>query len=102
MIEELKADLNQMGQTFDEYLKVINKTEADLREERKEMAAKRVKTQLVLSKIAGEEKLKADENLVNTQVDQILKTHVGADKENVRMFVERFELNKMVWELLEI
>ncbi len=101
MIEELKADLNQMGQTFDEYLKVINKTEADLREERKEMAAKRVKTQLVLSKIAGEEKLKADESLVNTQVDQILKTHVGADKENVRMFVERFELNKMVWELLE-
>lgn len=101
MIEEIKADLRQMGQSFEEYLKHINKTESELKEERKEMAEKRVKTQLVLSKIAGEEKLNADEEKVNIQVEQILKSHVGAERENVRMFVERFELNKMVWELLE-
>lgn len=101
MIEEVKADLGQMGQSFDEYLKHINKTEDELKEERKEMADKRVKTQLVLSKMAGEEKLKADEEKVNVQVEQILKSHVGADRENVRMFVERFELNQLVWKMLE-
>ncbi len=101
MLEEIKTDLRQMGQSFDEYLKHINKTEEDLRNERSEMADKRVKTQLVLSKIAGEEKLKADEEKVKVQVDQILKTHVNADPENVRMFVERFELNQLVWKILE-
>lgn len=101
MIEEVKTDVAQMGQSFPEYLKMINKTEDQLKEERKDMADKRVKTQLVLSKIANEEKLKADEEKVNAQAEEILKTHVNADKDNVRMFVERFELNQMVWKMLE-
>lgn len=101
MIEEVKADIAQMGQSFPEYLKMINKTEDELKEERKEMADKRVKTQLVLSKISNEEKLKADEEKVKTQVAEILKTHVNADPDNVRMFVERFELNQLVWKMLE-
>ncbi len=101
MLEELKADVAQSGQPFGEYLKMINKTEDDVKEERKEMADKRVKTQLVLSKIANEEKLKADQVAVDEQVAEILKTHVNADKDNVRMFVERFELNQLVWKLLE-
>ena len=101
MLEELKADVAQSGQPFGDYLKMINKTEDAVKEERKEMADKRVKTQLVLSKIANEEKLKADEANVNSQVAEILKMHVNADKDNVRMFVERFELNQLVWKLLE-
>ncbi len=101
MLEELKADVAQSGQPFADYLKMINKTEGQIKEDRKEMADKRVKTQLVLSKIANEEKLKADEIHVNEQVEQILKMHVNADKDNVRMFVERFELNQLVWKLLE-
>ncbi len=101
MLEELKADVAQSGQPFADYLKMINKTEDAIKEDRKEMADKRVKTQLVLSKIANEEKLKADQVAVDEQVEQILKTHVSADKDNVRMFVERFELNQLVWKLLE-
>ncbi len=101
MLEELKADVAQSGQPFGDYLKMINKTEDDIKEERKEMADKRVKTQLVLSKIANVEKLKADESNVNNQVADILKMHVNADKDNVRMFVERFELNQLVWKMLE-
>ncbi len=101
MLEELKADVAQSGQSFGEYLKMINKTEDTVKEERKEMADKRVKTQLVLSKIANEEKLKADQVHVDEQVVEILRTHVNADKDNVRMFVERFELNQLVWKLLE-
>ena len=101
MLEELKTDVAQHGQPFSDYLKMIKKTEDEIKEERKEMADKRVKTQLVLSKIANEEKLKADQVAVDEQVAEILKTHVNADKDNVRMFVERFELNQLVWKLLE-
>lgn len=101
MLEELKTDVVQSGQSFSEYLKMVNKTEDAIKEERKEMADKRVRTQLVLSKIANEEKLKADQVHVDEQVAEILKMHVNADKDNVRMFVERFELNQLVWKLLE-
>lgn len=101
MLEELKTDVAQTGQPFTDYLKMINKTEDQIKEDRKEMADKRVKTQLVLSKIANEEKLKADQVAIDEQVEQILKMHVNADKDNVRMFVERFELNQLVWKLLE-
>ncbi len=101
MLQELKTDVAQHGQQFSEYLKMINKTEDQVKEERKEMADKRVKTQLVLSKIANEEKLKADQVAIDEQVAEILRTHVNADKDNVRMFVERFELNQLVWKLLE-
>ena len=88
MIEEVKADVRQMGHSFEEYLKSISKTEDELKEERKEMADKRVKTQLALSKIANEEKLKADEVKVKAQVEEILKNHVN-------------ELNQLVWAMLE-
>ena len=101
MLEELKADLKQMGQDYNEYLKAINKNEEELKDERKEVAIKRVKTQLVLSKIANEEKLSVEKEKIEPQVENIMKAYVGADRENVRMFIERFELNKMTWELLE-
>lgn len=101
MIEEMKQDLTRMGTNLDAYLKQINKTVQDLKDERKEVADKRVKSQLVLSKIAVLEELKPDENLVNEQVKDILHMHPTAAKENVLAFVERFEMNQLVWKFLE-
>ena len=101
MIEELKNDLAQMHIPFDMYLSEIKKTEEQLKEERKEIAEKRVKTQLILSKISVLEDMKPDEALVSSQVADILKMHPTAEKENVRAFVERFEMNQLVWKFLE-
>lgn len=101
MIEELKADLTRMGATLESYLKQIDKTDEDIRNEKKEVADKRVKTQLALSKIAVTEGLKPNENVVSEQVKEIMKQHSKADPENVKAFVERFELNQLVWKFLE-
>lgn len=101
MIEELKNDLARMNISFDMYLSEIKKTEDVLKEERKEIADKRVKTQLILSKISVLEDMKPDEALVESQVKEILEMHKDADKENVRAFVERFEMNQLVWKFLE-
>lgn len=101
IVEELKADLAKMGATLDSYLKQIGKTEAEFRDSKKDIADKRVKTQLVLSKIAVTEELKPDENVVESQVKEILQQHPTAMKENVQAFVERFELNQLVWKFLE-
>ena len=101
MIEELKNDLARMNIPFDMYLSEIKKTEEVLKEERKEIADKRVKTQLILSKISVLEDMKPDEKIVDTQVQEILKIHPDALKENVQAFVERFEMNSLVWKFLE-
>lgn len=101
MIEELKNDLARMNIAFPMYLEEIKKTEEQLRDERKEIADKRVKTQLILSKISVLEDMKPDETLVSSQVADILKMHPTAEKENVRAFVERFEMNQLVWKYLE-
>lgn len=101
LIEELRADLARMGSTLEDYLKQINKSETELREERKEVADKRVRSQLALSKIAVSEDIKPDTQVVEEQVKDIMKQHPSAAKENVVAFVERFELNQLVWKFLE-
>lgn len=101
MIEELKNDLARMNIPFQMYLEEIKKTEDQLKEERKEIADKRVKTQLILSKISVLEDMKPDQALVESQVKEILSMHKDAVRENVVAFVERFELNQLVWKFLE-
>lgn len=101
ILEELKADLAQMRSNLDSYLKQVGKTEEDFKNDKKDIADKRVKTQLVLSKIAVVEDIKPDENVVGEQVKDILKMHPTAHAENVQAYVERFELNQLVWKFLE-
>ncbi len=101
ILEEVRADLARMGATLESYLKQIGKTEAELKEEKKDVADKRVKTQLVLSKIAAVEEIKPDEKVVEEQVTEIQKSYPNANKENIQSFVERFELNQLVWKMLE-
>lgn len=101
MIEELKNDVTRTGATFADYLAHVGKTEAELLEERKDIADKRVKTQLVLSKISVVEDIKPNADVVAEQVKEIKKMHPEALEENVKAFVERFELNQLVWKFLE-
>lgn len=101
MLEELKNDVTKMGASFADYLAHIGKTETELLDERKDIADKRVKTQLVLSKISVVEDIKPNADIVAEQVKEIKKMHPEALEENVKAFVERFELNQLVWKFLE-
>lgn len=101
MLEELKNDVTRMGATFADYLAHMGKTEQELVDERKDIADKRVKTQLVLSKISVLEDIKPNADIVTEQVKEIKKMHPEALEDNVKAFVERFELNQLVWKFLE-
>lgn len=101
ILEEMRADLARMGATLESYLKQINKTDAELKEEKKDLADKRVKTQLVLSKIAAVEEIKPDQKVIDEQVAEIQKSYPNANRENIVSFVERFEINQLVWKMLE-
>ena len=68
MHDEFRGQIARQGITEEAYLKVMEKTEADLHEQFREPAEKRVKTLLVLSKVAEAEGVVIDEAAVDAEV----------------------------------
>jgi FKBP-type peptidyl-prolyl cis-trans isomerase (trigger factor) len=57
MLQQFAYDISMMGMTMEDYLKRIEKTEAELKQEWRTNAEKRAKMQLILDEIAAKEKL---------------------------------------------
>ena len=68
MFDELKVRLAEQGIGWDEYLKVTERDEAQLRTEYREPAEKRVKTLLVVGAIADEEGIEVPDEDVEREV----------------------------------
>lgn len=101
MDAQFKEDVARMGMEYDEYLKKISKTEEALKKEWEEPAEKRAKLQVILNKIAVEEKIEAGKDEVLAQVNQLLEHYKDADPENVRIYVETILTNEKVFGFLE-
>lgn len=101
MIAQLKGDIAQAGGTFEEYLKHIKKTDDDVRKEWRTDAEKRGKTQLILNKIAAEEKILAPEDEIAKQVKHLLDHYKDANPERARIYVETMLTNEEVFKFLE-
>jgi len=67
--DQIAANLNI---TFEEYLKQINKTEADMEKEVEEVAKKRVKNFLILREIAKKEAVEADAKEIEERLNEML------------------------------
>ena len=83
-----------------EYLKEIKKTEKDLRDEWKVDAEKRAKMNLILPKIALEEKIEADPEKVEHEA-QHLAEHHKVDATRAKQYVEYVLRNEAVLKFLE-
>jgi trigger factor len=68
--DEFRTSLARQGITEDAYLKVVEKTDADLHADFRPNAEKRVKTLLVLSKIADEEGVEVPDEAIEAEVAQ--------------------------------
>ena len=66
--------LQRGDQGLEEYLRSINKTEEELREELHPVAAKRVIHSLVLGKIAEEEKIEVSDSEVDAEIENMIKS----------------------------
>lgn len=73
MIREQTQRLQMSGQGLEEYLASINKTEAELREELKPLATRRITNSLVLGKVAEEEKVTAGDADIDAEVEEMIK-----------------------------
>jgi len=94
----VKAEIDQLlsqqtrrwqtdGKGLEEYLKSINKTEEELREELRPLATKRVTQSLVLGKIAEEEKIEVSDAEIDTEIENMTKDADGDKKDVLRGFL---------------
>jgi len=79
--------LQSTGQNIETYLKSINKTIDQMREELKPNAVKRVAESLVLGKIAEQEKIAVDHEEIHTEIEEMVNNSSG-DKEELRKALE--------------
>jgi len=101
MLAQFKDDIGRGGITYDDYLKHIKKTEKDLKTEWKDVALKRAKSQVILNTIAKEEKLTPKEEEIKKEMEHILSQYKDAERFRVRMYVETFLTNELVFQFLE-
>jgi len=101
MTAQFKHNLSHANTSFEDYLKRINKTEADLRDEWREQAIKRGKLQLILSEIAKKESIRPDPASVEREVEHALKHVKNADPTRVRASIEHMLRNEETFKTLE-
>lgn len=73
MMHEQARQFEQQGANLEEYLKSIDKTEAQLHEELRPVATKRVTQSLVLGKVAEMEKIEVSEQEIDEEIAAMLK-----------------------------
>lgn len=101
LLARFRQDVEASGKTFESYLKQINKTEEELKNEFRPEGERRAKLQLVLNQIAINENLKPDETAVQNEVKHLLEHYRDANLEQTRMYVETVLTNEKVFEFLE-
>lgn len=97
----LQADISNAGFKFEDYLKQINKTEEDLRNEWRPEAEKRAKLQMIIHTISEKEGLKPTEEEIKHDVTQITAMYKDADETRARAYVEQMLENEKVLNFLE-
>ena len=104
MMQQFAHDISMMGMTMEDYMKRIEKTEADLKKDWNENAVKRAKMQLILDEIAGKEKLAPTDAEIQAEVEKILAMYqnkADISEERARAYVSQILTNAKVFEYLE-
>jgi len=102
MLAQFEGDISRAGGTLDEYLKTIGKSIEEIRKEWNDTAIKKARAQLLISKIAAEEKLLPDSEKVRAETEKILTMYPDADPVRARSYVAMMLTNEKVFEFFEL
>ena len=101
IMAQMREDVKRFGTTFEDYLKQTSKTEEGVRNDFREQARKRAQLQLLLNKIAMEEKLDADETAVAAEMKHALQHFPEANLDLLKIHIETVLKNELALKLLE-
>ena len=88
ILNEQARQLQLTGQGMDQYLKSINKTAEQLQEELRPVATRNVTASLVLSKVAGEEKIEVTESDIENGMNNMTRSVAADKKEDFRKLLD--------------
>jgi FKBP-type peptidyl-prolyl cis-trans isomerase (trigger factor) len=101
MIAQFQGDIKRMGLEVEKYLEGVKKTVEDLRKEWRPEAEKRGKSQLILNKIALEEKISPKKEEVEKETEHLLSHQPEINKDRVKVYTEMILTNEKVMKFLE-
>jgi FKBP-type peptidyl-prolyl cis-trans isomerase (trigger factor) len=98
---QFEDDIARMGVKIEDYLKHAKKTLDELRKEWRPHAEKKAKLQLILNKIASDEKIEVSAKEIENEVKHIVEHYKDADKERAAIYAETVLMNEKVFQFLE-
>lgn len=101
MEDEFSNDVSRMGLDMDAYLKATGKTRDAMLAEWRPDAIKRATIQILVGRIADEEKLEPDQALIERDAAALAARYPEADKERVHSYIHMLLTNEKVFEFLE-
>lgn len=105
MIKDMEQRMSYQGLKLEQYLKMLNKTEAEFRKESEPQAIESIKSRLVLEAIAAKEDIKATEKEVTEKIKEMAKNYGRNEEdllknENVKKYIEEGIVNEKTIDLL--
>ncbi len=91
MFQEFNQRLSQQGLNFEMYSQILNQTEEDIKETMREDANKRVRSRLVLEKIAEVEDLKVEAEDIEKEYTQLSEMY-GLELEQLKQIISQEQL----------
>ena len=101
MIGQFKDDILRAGLEWANYLKEIKKSEDDVRAEGRAKALDRAKAELLIDRIAMEEKIEPSEEELEKETKHLLSHYPDADPLRARIYVYTILRNEQVFKFLE-
>ena len=98
---QTKADVERFGSKWEDYLTHLKKTEEDLKNEWKDIAYKRVMSQLLINEIAKKEKIETSKEEIDADALKIMTQMPEANENNVRSYVQQILINEKVMKMLD-
>jgi FKBP-type peptidyl-prolyl cis-trans isomerase (trigger factor) len=101
MFAQFKDDVVRAGMKFEDYMKSVKKSEAEVKEEWRPKAVERVKSELIVTKIAEKEKIEPKAEDLEVEAKHLLEHYPDADPLRARVYVYTMMRNQKVLEYLE-
>ena len=86
MYEQVSQNISMQGITMEQYLKLLNKTEEEVKETFKDEASKRVKSRMLLEEIVQAEKIEVSESEINDRLQEIAEMYQMTKEEISKAF----------------
>jgi len=101
MSQNFRGQIEQMKMSFEDYLTQIKKTEDDLKKDWRPDAIKRVKTDLILPKIAKAENIKPDADRIKKELEHLKEHHKDINEDHATIYITHALTNEKVFDFLE-